>query len=117
PQAIEQGRLALQKCSASDGAYHLARGREEAGWPTAQVLFVQAALGEPADDVRRTASSLLGLHGLTPEKGQAVEESDIDSQIVGWPWAEGNFSWAEPTASACLALRHAGPGNHPRVEA
>src|SRR5947209_7720160 len=96
--AIKQGKLALQKCAAGDGMYRLARGRDEAAWPTALVLFVQAALGEPAATVGRTASSLLALRGRTPEKGQAVEESDIDAQIVGWPWAAGNFSWAEPTA-------------------
>ena len=37
---------------------------------------------------------------------------DIDLKLVGWPWAEGNFSWAEPTAWACLALRRAGHGDH-----
>src|SRR5262249_54900176 len=41
---------------------------------------------------------------------------DIDLGLVGWPWAEGNFSWVEPTAWACLALRRAGYGDHPRVE-
>src|SRR5207302_833204 len=33
-----------------------------------------------------------------------------------WPWAEGNFSWVEPTAWACLALRQAGYGDHARVQ-
>src|SRR5262249_54728862 len=36
--------------------------------------------------------------------------------LTGWPWAEGNFSWAEPTAWACVALRRAGHGDQPRVE-
>src|SRR5262249_49968241 len=36
--------------------------------------------------------------------------------IVGWPWARDNFSWVEPTAWACLALRRAGLGKLPRVQ-
>src|SRR5205085_2740274 len=39
-----------------------------------------------------------------------------DGQLVGWPWAEGNFSWVEPTSWAMLALRRVGQGAHPRVE-
>jgi uncharacterized protein (DUF362 family) len=41
---------------------------------------------------------------------------DIDVRLVGWPWAEDTFSWVEPTAWACLALRKAGRGDHPRVQ-
>ena len=41
---------------------------------------------------------------------------DIDPERVGWPWAEGTFSWVEPTAWAVLALRAAGHGEHPRVD-
>src|SRR5207245_3361864 len=47
---------------------------------------------------------------------RAAEMHDIDFHLRGWAWAENNFSWAEPTAWACLALRRAGYGNHPRVE-
>src|SRR5262249_44494339 len=47
---------------------------------------------------------------------EAAEVQDINLKLTGWPWAEGNFSWAEPTAWACLALRRAGHGKHPRVE-
>jgi uncharacterized protein (DUF362 family) len=113
---IDQGRQALAKCAVPDGTYRLARGREEAVWPTSLVLFVQAALGYPADEVKRTAARLLGLRGRPIDNAQAAETHDIDCKLVGWPWADGNFSWAEPTAWACLALRRAGQGEHPRVE-
>src|SRR5262249_42538162 len=46
----------------------------------------------------------------------AEEIHDIDLKIVGWPWAENNFSWVEPTAWAVVALRRAGHGSHPRVD-
>ena len=60
-------------------------------------------------------AGLLALRGRVPEEACAAETIDIDSSLVGWPWAEQNFSWAEPTAWACLALRRAGQGGHPRV--
>jgi uncharacterized protein (DUF362 family) len=111
---LEAGRSALARCTGGDGVYRLERGRDEAVWPTALVLFTQAALG-PADEAKRTAAALLALRGRDPDTAQAAEVHDIDLKLVGWPWADGNFSWAEPTAWACLALRRAGHGDHPRV--
>jgi uncharacterized protein (DUF362 family) len=112
---IQNGRAALQRCAAPDGSYRLPHLREEAVWPTALVLFVQGVLDYPSDEVRRTAARLLALRGRLVEGANAEEVHDIDLKLEGWPWAEGNFSWAEPTAWACLALRRAGLGAHPRV--
>jgi len=110
---VEAARQALGSCTTGDGVYRVARGREEAVWPTALVLCTQAALGWV--EARRTAAALLALRGRPLDAAQAVEVHDIDLKIVGWPWADGNFSWAEPTAWACLALRRAGLGRHERV--
>jgi uncharacterized protein (DUF362 family) len=114
--AIDQGKEALRRCAGPDGVYRLAHGRAEAAWPTALVLFVQWTLDYPAEERRRTAATLLSLAGKPAHSKEAAEIQDIDVKLVGWPWAEGNFSWAEPTAWACLALRRAGLGKHPRVE-
>jgi uncharacterized protein (DUF362 family) len=111
-----QALSVLQACATADGTYRLARGRPEAAWPTALVLFVQAVLGHSVDETRRTAAGLLALRGRIPPKDQELEVHDIDLELTGWPWAEGNFSWVEPTAWACLALRRAGYGDHPRVQ-
>jgi uncharacterized protein (DUF362 family) len=113
---IESAKTALARCAGPDGVYRLSRGREEAVWPTALVLFVQATLGYPEEEVRRTTSALLSLRGQPPQNELAAELHDIDLKLIGWPWANGNFSWAEPTAWACLALRQAGYGTHPHVE-
>jgi uncharacterized protein (DUF362 family) len=110
----EAAWAALDRCAGGDGFYRLARGREEAVWPTALVLFTQAALGRD-DAARRTAAALLGLRGRAIDPAQAREVHDIDVKLLGWPWADGNFSWAEPTAWACLALRRAGFGENERV--
>jgi uncharacterized protein (DUF362 family) len=99
-----------------DGSYRLSRGRPQAAWPTALVLFARAVLGHPAESLRATGERLLALEGRAIKADPEVEDMlDIDSQLLGWPWAEDNFSWVEPTAWACLALRAAGRGDHPRV--
>jgi uncharacterized protein (DUF362 family) len=114
--AIEKGRQALSRSARADGSYRFERGREEAVWPTALGLFVQCALDYPEEQRRKSAGWLLSMRGQTPVDKQSDELHDIDLKLVGWPWAQGNFSWAEPTAWACLALRRAGLGEHPRVQ-
>jgi uncharacterized protein (DUF362 family) len=110
----DSARAALERCRGADGLYRLARGREEAVWPTALVLFTQAAFGRD-EEARRSAAALLSLRGRAIDTAQAGEVHDIDVKLLGWPWADGNFSWAEPTAWACLALRRAGFGDHERI--
>jgi uncharacterized protein (DUF362 family) len=113
--AIERGRAMLETCVDADGVYRLPGGRDEAVWPTALALFTRAALGEPATALAPSAARLAQFRGRTPDDPRSAEQVDIDHRIVGWPWAENNFSWAEPTAWACLALRRAGYGAHARV--
>jgi uncharacterized protein (DUF362 family) len=115
PAAVEPGLAFLARCGRPDGTYRLAHGRDEAVWPTALVLFTRAALGVPAAELRPSVAVLLGLRGRAQDDKEAAEVQDIDLKLVGWPWGEGNFSWAEPTAWACLALRRAGHGSQPRV--
>src|SRR5579884_717775 len=115
-ELLKRGRQALAGCAGDDGAYRLTRGRDEATWPTALVLFVQAALAEPAEQVKRTAQRLLSLRGQAPADAADADTLDIDFNLIGWPWAEDNFSWVEPPAWACLALRRAGFGGHKRVD-
>lgn len=111
---LGEGKRWLRGCAAPDGTYRLERGRPEAIWPTALVLFVHAALGELTETLHPTAAALLGRKGRqTDNKDDGI--SDIDEDLIGWPWAENNFSWVEPTAWACLALRRIGQGRHPRV--
>ncbi|MCS6852664.1 MAG: DUF362 domain-containing protein [Gemmataceae bacterium] len=113
---ISRGQEFLRSSQAPDGSYRQRDGRDEAIWPTAQVLFTQAVLGEEAEGLRRTASFLLGVTGrVLPDDPEVQQILDIDHRLRGWPWAEGNFSWVEPTAWACLALSRAGWGDHPRV--
>jgi len=112
---IEKGRRALSSFRRPDGSYRLDRGREEAIWPTALALFVESALGAEPRSLEVTVASLLSFQGRGADDPKAAAMHDIDHQLIGWPWALGNFSWVEPTAWACLALERAGHADHPRV--
>ncbi len=124
PQEIARGQAFLETCRLADGSYRLARSRGEAVWPTSLVLFVRTVLGGSREENQGTVQQLLSLRGRVPDMSAAAdlgildvnELVDIDTKLVGWSWAENNFSWVEPTAWACLALRAAGQGQHPRVQ-
>jgi uncharacterized protein (DUF362 family) len=115
-ELIAKGLHFLDQCAGADGGYRLARGRQEAIWPTAQVLFVRTVLGCPRESLNLSASLLLHNRGQMPKNCENQELHDINLKLVGWPWAENNFSWTEPTVWACLALRRLGFGEHPRVQ-
>jgi uncharacterized protein (DUF362 family) len=113
---IDMARSFLARAACADGSYRPRVGRGEAVWPTSLVLFTRAVLGDPAEELRRTAGFLLGLRGQVPDNPEAGELHDIDLMLTGWPWGERNFSWVEPTTWACLALRRLGHGGHPRAQ-
>ena len=115
--AITNGLQSLAAHARPDGTYRLLRGRPHATWPTALVLFTRFVLGHASAETDPMANGLLAVEGRVVKLDPEVDDmSDIDLQLVGWPWAEGTFSWVEPTAWACLALRTAGRGDHPRVQ-
>ena len=111
----EQGWPALELHAAGDGSYRLARGRPQAVWPTALVLFTKAKSNIPASQLKPILDKLLTIEGKVVRL-ETSDAGDIDAGLLGWPWASDTFSWVEPTAWACLALRAAGQGNHPRVQ-
>lgn len=106
---------AIQQHAQPDASYRLTRGRPQAVWPTALVLFTRGLLNHPAAELQPVANRLLGIEGKVVRMDTS-DAGDIDASLLGWPWAEDTFSWVEPTAWACLALRTVGLGKHPRVQ-
>ncbi len=116
---VKAGRAVLRRCRQADGSYRLPRGRESAVWGTAMALLTEAAYRDgpmPNAEEQATAAFLLGVSGrVIKDDPEVADMCDIDMTLAGWPWAENNFSWVEPTAWACLALHALGQGNQPRV--
>ncbi len=116
----------------ADGAWRLGDADDGAVWPTALALFTiqrtqhlksEAQSGSASDS--RMRAFKLGLAWLLNLQGRKVQIDDfaayrrdfeIDPTLTGWPWVQGTSAWVEPTAWACLALRHGGYADHPRVE-
>jgi uncharacterized protein (DUF362 family) len=119
---LENGRKALESTRIADGSYRLARGGAQAVWTTALVLFTEHALSPvaaaPGSPLDATAERLLGIESLIIKEDEETADMklDIDLALHGWPWAEANFAWVEPTSWACLALRAMNRGDHPRVQ-
>lgn len=111
---FDAGLAALRRRAGADGFYRLERGRPEAVWPTSLALFTQTVLGLNPDGCARAAAALVSLRGR-PDEGKDEGVHDINTRLIGWPWAEKTFSWVEPTSWAVLALRRIGHGDNPRV--
>lgn len=69
----------------------------------ALALWTQLVLGEASgDELESNAGALVDARGI------AVRPSPVqrqNSQLQGWSWIDGTFSWVEPTAWALLALK------------
>jgi uncharacterized protein (DUF362 family) len=119
PDVVARGRAFLSQSRQSDGGYRLSRGREAAVWGTALALFADAAYrddNEPTAEQTASVAFLLGVKGrVLKDDPEVADMCDIDMGLAGWPWATDNFSWVEPTAWACLALRRLGQGEQARV--
>jgi uncharacterized protein (DUF362 family) len=95
----------------------LQRGRPQAVWTTSLALFAWLQIPGDVEERASLAEGLFAVEARTIKTDPEVADMlDIDSRLMGWPWGEDTFSWVEPTSWACLALRKAGRGDHPRVK-
>ena len=67
----------------------------------------------PTTDADRRPAARHRGPGRQGRPGSRGHDATSTCRLIGWPWAEDTFSWVEPTAWACLALRAAGPGRPP----
>jgi hypothetical protein len=71
------------------------------------------------DATKHKAQIDRGLAWISSMHGKSLERSPEmghNTQLDGWPWAEGTHSWLEPTAFHLLAYRAVGQANHPRAK-
>lgn len=108
----------LESCVQPSGVVLQPGGRLEAIWPTSIVLFTFLKLKWKPEITSLLASILLKIKGVVTKKNSKAMEihgSDINLQLVGWPWTLNNFSWVEPTSWAVLSLRLAGLEENSRI--
>lgn len=116
--AAERGFAWLGQRQQADGGWPISDQVPGSTWTTAPVVLALAAAARDDERVRRGTAWLVtrkgtgyGLAGRllrwvtrSEDPRQVIE---LDPTIPGWPWADGTFSWIEPTALAVLALRAA----------
>ena len=97
----------------ASGAWPLMPGFSDPHWSTSHAVLALAGVDGATDEALAGAGWLLGVEGsgpvwwarllyrLFPDR-KAVE---LDTDLSGWPWAVGTFSWVEPTAYALMALK------------
>lgn len=104
---------ALTALRRADGAFVASAAHQEASWATALGGMALARLGY-AEQAQAAAQALLGEPVYVPPP--IVETVyGFNTQVAGWPWTWGDYSFVEPTAFAVLFLKQMGHGGHSRV--
>ena len=113
----------------ADGAWPLTDTVPEPSWASAWALLALARVGTGSEPLLRGAHWLTEREGVRPARFARVlgvvtgqqRRVEQDPALRGWPWHAAAASWAEPTATALLALRSAAtrvalPGAGPRIQ-
>jgi uncharacterized protein (DUF362 family) len=120
PQARQRGLDALVAWQAADGSFPVQNGSEGVVWPTALAILALHHLAETPTHKAILTKAAIWLSSVRSRTLPFTEEHrrdfEFDPSIVGWGWTDGVFSWVDPTAWACLALRMVGQEKHPRVQ-
>jgi hypothetical protein len=122
-EATAAGRRWLVSRQRADGGWSSSAAVDESSWMTAPAVL--ALSSGPAG-----SAALRGGRWLLEREGQGLgwfarawfwlfaraRASDLDTELKGWPWSAGTFSWVEPTAYSLLALKKLGAAlPEPRV--
>jgi len=111
--AVYAGRAWLEAAQRADGSWPLGAGAEEPNWSTSLAILTLTHV-RPGSEAEEA-----GVAWLMAQKGRGSPllakvlslflrdrpAVDLDPELTGWPWAEGTFSWVEPTSYALLALK------------
>jgi hypothetical protein len=105
----------LARSQQADGSVGVREKEPTPGWPTSLAIIAW----QHFDPVKHKVRIDKALGWLSAMHGKALAQSPEmghNTQLDGWPWAEGTHSWLEPTAFALLAYRAKGQSDHPRAK-
>jgi hypothetical protein len=114
PEDLKPARSWLAAHQQPDGSIAISSQHQQAFWPTPFAVLAWQQAPEFREAQARAVTFLLqtaGYHFPKPTDNVLGH----DTTIKGWPWIAGTHSWVIPTASAVMALRVAGQGDHERV--
>ena len=104
----------LAAAQQADGSVGVREKEPTPGWPTSLAVIAW----QHFDAVKFKSRIDKGLAWISALHGKSIErtpEMGHNTQLDGWPWAEGTHSWLEPTAFHLLAYRAADQAQHPRA--
>lgn len=110
---VRRGVAWLAGMQRRDGSWPLAAGLTEPSWSTAYAVFTLSNFATYRRAARRGGEWLLAHEGsalpflasLLIRFSLIKKASELDHNLVGWPWTAGTFSWVEPTSYALMALK------------
>jgi hypothetical protein len=124
-EPISAGRRWLLSRQRPDGGWSTTSSVDESSWMTAPAVLALAT------DPGARPAAIRGGEWLVAREGQGLgwfarvffwlfpdkKATDVNTELTGWPWTAGTFSWIEPTAYSVLALKKmagAVTGSHAR---
>jgi len=111
PSSATEWLLARQR---GDGMFTAWPLSEEPSWVTPLAALALLHQGR-TDASAPAAQALLDLPVYTISALLASGIYGYNTELRGWPWTPGDFSFAEPTCLATIFLKKAGYRDHPRV--
>lgn len=121
-RAADAGRDWLAARQLDSGAWPVGDDVPGSSWTTSLAALALSHFAGTVEQAERGARWLLSIEGrgaplwarillrFAPERQSVV----LDTELTGWPWVDGTFSWVEPTAYALLALKRLRPRLSPR---
>lgn len=116
-RAADAGRDWLAGRQLDSGAWPVGDDVPGPSWTTSLAILALSHFAGTVEQAERGAGWLLSIEGrgapllarillrFAPERQSVV----LDTELTGWPWVDGTFSWIEPTAYALLALKRLRP--------
>lgn len=112
--AVANGCAWLSQQQEASGHFRPTAGLDQSTWvtPLAALTLGLCGFAEPA---QRAAAAMLDEQVFSVSRALTASLYGYNTELKGWPWRDGGYSFAEPTASALLLLKHTGYGQHQRV--